>query len=68
MRSGVAGSTKINNTELYIAGSYGPFVVKYNYAVSDFFSAPNSKGSSYLDLGFKDELDAIRIGLVSAAD
>jgi uncharacterized protein (TIGR02001 family) len=46
------GSVKINNTELYIGGSYGPVTLKYNYAVSDFFSAPNSKGSSYLDLGF----------------
>jgi uncharacterized protein (TIGR02001 family) len=47
-----AGSTSIDNTELYIAGSYGPFSLKYNYAVSNFFSAPNSKGSSYTDLGF----------------
>jgi len=50
--SGANGLTKIDNTELYIAGSYGPVSLKYNYAVSDFFSAPNSKGSSYLDLGF----------------
>ena len=50
--SGVNGSTKIYNTELYIGGSYGPVTLKYNYAVSDFFSAPDSKGSSYLDLGF----------------
>ena len=50
--SNPTGSLKIDNTELYIAGSYGPFVLKYNYAVSDFFSAPNSKGSSYIDLGF----------------
>jgi uncharacterized protein (TIGR02001 family) len=46
------GSMKYDNTELYIAGSYGPVSLKYNYAVSDFFSAPNSKGSSYIDLGF----------------
>jgi len=50
--SSPVGSTKIHNTELYIGGSYGPVTMKYNYAVSDFFSAPNSKGSSYLDLGF----------------
>jgi uncharacterized protein (TIGR02001 family) len=47
-----AGSSSIDNTELYIAGSYGPLTLKYNYAVSNFFSAPNSKGSSYTDLGF----------------
>lgn len=45
-------TTKVYNTELYIGGSYGPVSLKYNYAVSDFFSAPDSKGSSYLDLGF----------------
>jgi len=51
-----SSSTKIDNTELYIAGSYGPFAIKWNYAVSDFFSAPNSSGSSYLDLGFNYDL------------
>ena len=45
------GTSKIDNTELYIGGSFGPFSAKYNYAVSDFFSAKDSKGSSYLDLG-----------------
>jgi len=50
------GSTSIDNTELYIAGSWGPLSLKYNYAVSDFFSAPNSKGSSYTDLGFSYDL------------
>jgi uncharacterized protein (TIGR02001 family) len=43
---------KIDNTELYIGGSWGPFTAKYSYAVSDFFGAPNSNGSSYFDLGF----------------
>jgi len=46
------GSTKIDNTELYIGGSWGPLSLKYNYAVSDFFGAKDSKGSSYTDLGF----------------
>jgi uncharacterized protein (TIGR02001 family) len=50
--SGANSTIKIDNTELYIAGSYGPVSLKYNYAVSDFFSAQNSKGSSYVDLGF----------------
>ena len=50
--SGAGGTTRISNTELYIGGSWGPVSAKYNYAVSDFFSAPDSKGSSYLDLGF----------------
>jgi uncharacterized protein (TIGR02001 family) len=47
--SGVAGSTKIDNTELYIAGGWGPISLKYSYAVSDFFSATDSKGAYYLD-------------------
>ncbi len=47
--SGIAGSTKIDNTELYIAGGWGPFTLKYSYAVSDFFSAPDSKGAYYVD-------------------
>lgn len=41
--------SKIDNTELYIGGSYGPFSLKYSHAVSDFFSAPDSKNSYYVD-------------------
>jgi uncharacterized protein (TIGR02001 family) len=47
--SGVAGSTKIDNTELYVSGGWGPFSLKYSYAVSDFFSATDSKGAYYVD-------------------
>ena len=47
--SGVAGTTKIDNTELYISGGWGPFSLKYSYAVSDFFSATDSKGAYYVD-------------------
>ena len=54
--TGAGGTTKIDNTELYIGASWGPLSAKYNYAVSDFFSAPDSKGSSYLDLGFAYDL------------
>ena len=41
--------SRISNTELYVGGGWGPFSLKYSYAVSDFFSAPDSKGSYYLD-------------------
>lgn len=51
-----SGSTTIDNTELYIGASWGPLTAKYSYAVSDFFGAPDSKGSSYLDLGFAYDL------------
>lgn len=50
--SAFPGSSKVDNTELYIGGSWGPLTAKYSYAVSDFFSLPDSKGSQYLDLGF----------------
>lgn len=47
--SGVAGSTKIDNTELYIGGGWGPVSLKYSYAVSDFFGIQDSDGAYYLD-------------------
>jgi len=47
--SGAGGSVKIDNTELYIAGGWGPVSLKYSYAVSDFFGAQDSKGAYYLD-------------------
>ena len=46
--SGQNGAFKVDNTELYIGGSWGPIALKYNYAVSDFFSVPDSKGAYYL--------------------
>jgi len=50
--TGTVRLPKIDNTELYIGGSWGPLTAKYSYAVSDFFAATDSKGSSYLDFGF----------------
>jgi uncharacterized protein (TIGR02001 family) len=38
------------NGELYIGGSWGPLTAKYNYAVTDFFGAPDSSGSWYLNV------------------
>ena len=49
--SGANSTTKIKNGELYIGGSWGPLVAKYSYAVTDFFSTPDSKGSWYLNVG-----------------
>lgn len=46
----------INNTELYIGLSYGPFSAKYSHGVSDFFGAPNSKNNYYIDVGADFEL------------
>src|SRR5262245_57598702 len=47
--SGIGGSNKIDNTELYIAGGWGPLSLKYSYAVSDFFGITDTKGAYYLD-------------------
>ena len=51
--SGSTGSSgarpKIDNTELYIGGGFGPFSLKYSHAVSDFFGATDSKNSYYVD-------------------
>jgi uncharacterized protein (TIGR02001 family) len=47
--SGSGGRPKIDNTELYIGGGFGPFSLKYSHAVSDFFGAPDSKNSYYVD-------------------
>ena len=41
---------KIDNTEIYIGGSWKWLSAKYYYAVSDFFSVPETKGSNYIDL------------------
>jgi uncharacterized protein (TIGR02001 family) len=37
----------VKNGELYIGGSWGPLTAKYNYAVTDFFGAPDSNGSCH---------------------
>ncbi|WP_076592601.1 TorF family putative porin [Herminiimonas arsenitoxidans] len=41
---------KYNTTELYAAGTYKWFTLKYSSTVSDFFATPDSKGSGYLEL------------------
>jgi uncharacterized protein (TIGR02001 family) len=51
-----AGTSKIDNTEIYFGASYGPFSAKYFHAVSDFFSVPDTKNSYYLDLGYTMDL------------
>ena len=47
--AGIAGTNKIDNTELYVAGGWGPFSLKYSYAVSDFFGITDTKGAYYVD-------------------
>ena len=43
-------SGTVNNFEIYVAGSWKFLTLKYNYSLTDYFSLPDSKGSSYLDL------------------
>src|SRR6476469_918413 len=47
--SGANGTFKIDNTELYISGGYGPVSVKYSHAISDFFGVPDSKNAWYAE-------------------
>lgn len=41
----------VSNFELYVAGSWKFITLKYSYALTDYFSVQDSKGSSYIDLG-----------------
>jgi len=43
-------SGTVDNFELYVAGSWKFLTLKYSYSLTDYFSLPDSKGSSYLDL------------------
>ncbi len=45
------GTGKIDNFELYVAGTWGPLTLKYNYATTDFFGVPNSSGAYYVYFG-----------------
>ncbi len=47
---------KYDTLEGYVGASWKWFTLKYSYAFTDFFSAPNSDGSGYLDFGFAMEL------------
>jgi uncharacterized protein (TIGR02001 family) len=49
-RTGVIASGKIDNTELYIGGSWKFISLKYYHAINDYFSTPGTKGSNYWDL------------------
>jgi uncharacterized protein (TIGR02001 family) len=55
-KTGANGTTKIDNTELYVGGSWGPLSAKYFHAVSDFFGIPGTKNSFYVDTNATFEL------------
>jgi uncharacterized protein (TIGR02001 family) len=62
--SGAGGTFKIDNTELYVGGAFGPVSLKYSHAVSDFFGIPDSKNSWYLDASMAYDLGS-GLGLVA---
>ena len=47
---GKSADGTVGNGEIYIGGSWKTISLKYNYALTDYFSLPDSKGTSYLDL------------------
>ncbi|MDH4094922.1 MAG: TorF family putative porin [Betaproteobacteria bacterium] len=51
-----AAGDKYDTMEAYFAGTWKWFTVKYSYALTDFFGAPDSDGSGYLDLTFNYEI------------
>jgi uncharacterized protein (TIGR02001 family) len=68
-RVGGLSGKKISNQEVYLGLSYGPVSAKLYYATGDYFKsaylvdAPKStKGTTYLDLSFTQEVDGLILG------
>ena len=49
-RNGKTHTGNVNNWEIYIGGSWKWLSAKYYYAVSDYFSLPDTNGSRYFDV------------------
>jgi len=50
------GLPKANTDEVYIGATYSYFNIKYSYAFSDVFATPKSKGTTYLELNYSQEI------------
>ncbi len=48
--STASGATNPDTNEIYVAGSYKVFTLKYSHAISNIFGTPRSKNSYYVDL------------------
>lgn len=48
--NGKTHTGKVDNKEVYIGATWNVLSAKYYYSVGDYFSTPDSKGSTYLDL------------------
>ena len=49
--TGANTSGTVSNWEVYVGASWKFLSLKYSYALQDYFNLPDSKGTSYLDLG-----------------
>jgi len=49
-RTGVVHQGSVNNKEVYIGGTWKWISAKWFYSLDDYFSAPGTEGSNYLDL------------------
>jgi len=49
-KTGQVHSGRVDNGELYIAGSWKWISLKYSHAVTDYFSTPDTNNSNYIDL------------------
>jgi len=49
-KTGQTHTGRVHNTEVYVGGSWKWLSLKYNHAISDYFSLPGTKNSNYLDL------------------
>lgn len=59
-----AGFTSANTDELYVAGSYKMFTLKYSHAISNLFGYSDSKGSSYIEANANFEvMSGLTLGL-----
>jgi uncharacterized protein (TIGR02001 family) len=48
--TGEVASGKVDNKELYIGGTWKFLSLKYYHSIDDYFSAPGTEGTSYIDL------------------
>lgn len=59
-----AGFTSADTDEVYVAGSYKMFTLKYSHSLSNLFGYANSKGSSYIDASASFEvMSGLTLGL-----
>jgi uncharacterized protein (TIGR02001 family) len=68
-RTGGFANKKISNQEVYFGLSYGPLSAKLYYATGDYFKAADlvgaansTKGTTYLDLSYTQEINGVILG------